>query len=884
LQVELAGCEGGERATNTCMVRRPNALSIWVAGATAPQFSLDGAPRSVTTSEAIDGGWRSVLEIPAAVTTLEITREGAAPWSLGLLEPPPTPTLDRITTALPDQNDAGRAPALRAALVEIERSLPSMERFERVAALRIATILAWDSGGDPLPYGRKALAAALELDDATVVVSNATILAHMLAENPAEADLVLDLETLYAANVIDASRRASERYDVGSQALRFEDTSEGLAALEQSESLARRVGLRDQQLNALSYRAAYLGVYGLEVERAAASERLLQLLEQPGPFPCNDAGPLSNLIGSVSFVPSDDTPAEQSEALLRRALSMFEGDAAACSIGDNADLQLLHIKTRIIYVESAIAREDWDEVATRLQWFEDRPIPAGASAALALDRAELALSRSDFARARRLLAEVPAKTPGDLRLDWQVAVTRGRLERATGRRDAAIAAFLSAEAILDGMVDDVGADQGREGIGLGRYAGAAGAIELLDETGRSGDAAAVARRSRARTLRPVGRAARIAELDPAKRRAWSEAIGRYRAVRDRLASDLTRAWSLPADERIQMQQSHVALRTQLREEHNRAFEILADNDASAQESLAQPSDGELWLIFHPATDGWLGIAASSRATRVVPITSLPRVDDMPALATALLGPFEGEITEARTIKFLGMGRLLDLPFHELPFGTGALIDHAPVQWSLDAGTRPRDVAIERALVVADPATRSEGVGTLPRSRAEGDAVAEALRAAGITVEQLVGDDATAAAVLERLEHADWFHYAGHGLSRGATGWDSAMPLAGEAELGVRDVLAAAVPRTVVLSGCSTAAVAPGTVAGGVSLATAFILAGSASVIGSTRDVQDDDAADMAATLYRTFDRRSVANRFQAAIRDGRARTRGWTRDLRLWVP
>ena len=59
LHVEIAGCEGGERATNTCVIRRPGVMSIWVAGPILPQLSLDGARRSATLTEAIDGGWRN---------------------------------------------------------------------------------------------------------------------------------------------------------------------------------------------------------------------------------------------------------------------------------------------------------------------------------------------------------------------------------------------------------------------------------------------------------------------------------------------------------------------------------------------------------------------------------------------------------------------------------------------------------------------------------------------------------------------------------------------------------------------------------------------------------------------------------------------------------
>jgi len=882
LHVEVGGCEGGERAASTCVVRRPQKLSVWVAGEVAPRLALDGTPVSAVATAQVEGGWRNVVEVPEGVRTLQVERDGAASWSLALREAPPTPTLDRIIEALPDQNSTGRSPELKRALAEIERVLPAMSGFERVATLRLATVLAWDSGGDPIAYGRRAVAAAMEHDDATVVVTNTNLLVHMLVQGGEEAELVLDSQRMYAANAIDAVVRVRALYDVGFDALLLDEVGRGLDALEESELLARRLGLRNEELNALSSRAFYLAAYGRQAELASTAERMLERLAPAKDTSCMDASLLVNLASSLVSAGSIEERGVDREKLLRRAIDAFEAESGACEVGDNADLQRQHLMVRTIYVDDAVARGAWAEVEARLRWFDGKKVPASVRPGLDLDRAELAFARSDLARATRLLDSLPKKTT-DRIADWRAALLRGRIERALGRRDAALASYLAAEALLDAMVDDLRADQGREGIGVGRNAGAAAAIELLAEAGRPAEAAIVARRSRARALRPVGRVARLAELDDARRSEWGDAFGRYQAIRDRLTSELTGAWSLATDERERVLRGHAALREEMRAHHGRAFAVL-DHAVAGEERLGSPRPGELWLIFHPAPRGWFVIGSGPAATRIVTVGALTDFVDDVALGAALLEPFAAEIADAEVVEILAMGSTLDIPFHELPLGDATLLDRVAVAWSLDAGTRAPRSPGTSALVVADPASRREGIAALPRSRDEGRVAAEALTKQGIAVELLVGDGATAPAILERFPHIDWFHYAGHGIAGGATGWDSAMPLAGEAELGVRDVLGSSVPRAVVLSGCSTAAVFPATSAGGVSLATAFVLAGSDAVIGSTRDVQDEEALDMAAALYRTPHTATAAQRFRTAVLDGRARMRGWTRDLRLWMP
>jgi CHAT domain-containing protein len=104
--------------------------------------------------------------------------------------------------------------------------------------------------------------------------------------------------------------------------------------------------------------------------------------------------------------------------------------------------------------------------------------------------------------------------------------------------------------------------------------------------------------------------------------------------------------------------------------------------------------------------------------------------------------------------------------------------------------------------------------------------------------------------LERLSTADLFHFAGHGISDEASGWDSALLLAGDEQLTPAELLVQEhAPRWVVLSGCHTAR---GNRLGQVEaagLAQAFLAAGSRQVVATTRPLDDQAGAELFADFY-----------------------------------
>jgi tetratricopeptide (TPR) repeat protein len=877
LRVELAGCKGGERQRNTCTVSGEAELRLWVDGA-QPDVAIDGSIIDPVSVVAVQGGTRVIVRVPGGARTLSIARAGSQPWSLQFDAPPPTPILDDLRARLPDQNDPTRTPRLAAALKELEAALARMSGFERVAALRLATVLAWDSGVEPTAYGRRAVDAALAYGDAALVVDAADIFFYMVDAKSLDAAWAVETASLYAANVSDVALLVRWRLTLGIHALDSGDTARGIEHLRTAEALSERAGLRAQQSVAVARLAVVFATHGREHQRAAAVNRLLELLDEPsGGLACADATSLANLAVSFVYARISGNETADPEPIVLRAIDRFETPGPlACAAAGNPSWRSTHDLARAGYVLAAVVREQWDQVASRLAWFDGREVTSPASAWVALSRVELALARGDIEAARRHL---PAVTHDAEQTRWRAAILRGQVEEAAGRGDLALAAYEEAERIVDDMAWSVAIPEGTDDR-LGLWTGAASAIRLHAAAGRIDEAVATARRSRSRVLRRVGSAIRAAALPPERRAAWRAAIAEYERLRGEIAAALATSWALPVDERASLAREVEARRTLLRDAQLRAFDLLDQGDAS--DSLASPADGEVWLVFHPIAGGTWVAAMQRDGARAVAFPMLGGSSPSEA-AQRIVDAFADELGRATVVRVLATGSSARLALHLAPLNGAPLIEHAPVTWSVDV---PRVTSVHATgrggLVVADPASMSDGLGSLDQASREADLVTSVLAAREIPVQRLEGDAAQATRVLHELADAAWFHYAGHGQRDDADVWESALPMAGEGRLTARDIVTVArSPTTVVLNGCETADQRSG---GGISLATAFVLAGAEGVIGAAAALADDDAADMAAALYASPGPEGIDAAFRRAVLDGARRGRTWPALIRLVTP
>jgi len=275
------------------------------------------------------------------------------------------------------------------------------------------------------------------------------------------------------------------------------------------------------------------------------------------------------------------------------------------------------------------------------------------------------------------------------------------------------------------------------------------------------------------------------------------------------------------------------------------------------ERLPRVARGELHLHYMDLDDGWVGFAEDDaghvKVERLGPIAleGAAEREAWPRLGAALLAPFAAEIARAQRIRILPTGELTGVPFQALPVHgehTAMLLELAEVRYGLDlpvvmpdAGAR--DPWAGEAMIVRPPSN-------LPHAEAEGLFTSAVLQGKGWRVRMLEGDDARGKAVRDALPRVELLHYVGHARSAGPSGWDSTLSLARGDTLGIGDVLALPrAPATVVLDGCETGLADPHALAGGMSLAYAFVLAGSRSVIATAGEVDDAAMAALMQALY-----------------------------------
>ncbi|MDC0723302.1 CHAT domain-containing protein [Nannocystis bainbridge] len=418
---------------------------------------------------------------------------------------------------------------------------------------------------------------------------------------------------------------------------------------------------------------------------------------------------------------------------------------------------------------------------------------------------------------------------------WFVAWTRGLVAEARGDRDAAIAAYQVAEALLEAHAHarDVAA-YGAAADGRFRMF-AATTRRLLDLRIGDGDVRAalwLARNARNRALRMHAR-------------QWCQEAERPR------------------------------------------------DDAPGPGALHL-----LYFPLDPAGPGdlapWLGFAVTAAGVRAELLDVAPIVGDahrlsretLSTFSEQLLAPFAADIDAAEVVTIFPTDALHDLPFHALPWDGGILLDAAPVQYGLDiaACDDPSPRAAAAALVV------SGGDFALPE---EGRAVTAALQAGGVPVRHLAAEapEPFAPLLTGGLALAHLAAHGQHPVDEAVFAADVQLVFGGARVLTREAILAApAVPRLVYLSACRSSFVDADTLGGGLSLAHAFLLRGARQVVGSVRDVDADATRTFALEFYAALaaPEGDVAAAWRTAYLSARASLepslQGDLRMLRLFVP
>jgi tetratricopeptide (TPR) repeat protein len=834
----LANCH--EIATDgACLISSaPATVRVWIDQPSSSRLDvrLDDRPAEATRAD-VDGGVRLEIQIPASITSLSI--EGvdprwAAPWRVAVrTEASPAPLeaaddgatsdeIERLEALLPGSSDAVRLWALDR-LRRLLHERGDLRRAVRACAEVVALARRLKR---PLTAARAAHAGV-------------NILVSEFGEIAAARPLLRALDEL---GLESPEARALAAHSHGLVARAVGDPTRAVESFREAASVASRLGM-DRDL--ISAREA-LGITYAELGRGqdgvALARQILRDAERPG-LPChlrqsalNNAGWVQLLLWQQAvehFAP---------EEFFERALALVEPSGECPNYHEEVNVRINLALTELLS----------DDPAMALAWIEPVDLVPQGYAPWIQDvkvRAGLALGRDDLVD-ELVVSPSPELARGER---WSAWMRRAQVAERLGMPQAAIDAYQDAESIVAESVTAIGVDLGRELFLSGQQASARGLVRQLVLAGRPEAASCKARLARGRALRLLDRAARLRGASAAARAAWEADVEAVAAIQRRLDAEAAGDWKLLSDERNRVHARRQQERLSASKRLDQAYARLGS--ASAMEDCAAlPTDraGDVRVMFFPVDVGWLVFV--SDATDVVAswVRDPPEGKALDAWSRDVFPTAAvAKIERADRLAVLPTGRSWDVAFHDLPWREGALVDVAPVSYSLDlpGGSRAAGEDVEprqprRALVVADPSMN------LPLARREADRVTATLQQAQWKVERLDGAGATREAVEAALPNVSLLHYAGHGEHDGATGWDARL-LIGEGEgFSVTDILALpTAPPAVVLSGCETGRVSRDTLEGGMNLGRAFVLAGSDWVVVADRTVRDELSSAVGEGLY-----------------------------------
>lgn len=815
--VLFLGCEA-VLVGPVCARRPETALSLWVEAPPGARLILeiDGEPRDATWFAAADG-LRTVITPAQANGVLTVRDLDLAwQWSLTLqAEAPRAPELLQIDAMLADERHdeavaaiatiaAGSHGATRAEALKLRGDL-EFRRGDRPAALR-----AYEAAFE-------AVHAEGLLHSASLVALRAGLICTELDQDFACARRWLERHAEVVA-VLPAARMR-HAFNTGLLADRQGDLRAAIRGFEQVARDARALGQTRDLAGALLKLGAIRSRLG---DGAAGRAAYAELLALPDLTPDDRARAQQSAAWLDLEARARGEAAEDPEPRFAAALALFDRDGARADVFAAAEVRLNLALAALLRDDPPAARAalaPLDPPNRRIQRWQQ----------LLLGRVELAESAAAAALRRFDALAEAAAVAGDPWLRWQAVVSAGEALERLGQVEHALGRYREATALHSLRLAALAVDGGREALAIDGDRGARRLVQLLLRLGRVDEAACAARQARAQAFAGLAAAAR----DPA-------ALAAFRSRRGELEAAIEQTWRRPARP---AEQERTRLRAELRRLDASLDEALTGHDPKdmseapaaatpACATLPAPAPGELLLVVYPLDRGHIGFALDEASTTASEIPELASAAD--ARAAQILAPFAAAIDRAAAIRVLASGPAAAVAFHALPWRGRPLVEHAPVTYSLDL---PRRVAAHRPRTAVQLAP----VSNLARSEDELAAVAAALRTRGITSTRLTGGEPD---VRERLG-VDLLHYVGH--ARG-DGWASALDLGGERRLTAGDLLGGPAPTVAVLGGCETGLPDPRAHAGGMSLAHALLLAGSAAVIATDAQVDDDLAAAMVPTL------------------------------------
>lgn len=392
---------------------------------------------------------------------------------------------------------------------------------------------------------------------------------------------------------------------------------------------------------------------------------------------------------------------------------------------------------------------------------------------------------------------------------------------------------------------------GQETLVLSRGDAEKELVDLLLTQHRNADALLQIRRGRTRHLRALATRQRLALLPQEDRERFETQIGTVHRTRAALSEHHRGAWAVPIAERTAYARASTRLTQALEDALDQAFFVISDHASDEVGSPAAKGEA-LYTVYETGVGTYAFLQTQSET--LVALIQPWHEPEASWLRDALATPFTEVLRRTSTLRVFQNAKMGEANVHTAPFLAQGedeeqpLIEHMAVVYALDLPTQQRGAgsatpARPRALVVGNP------TGDLPMADREVNQVQEKM-SGRFAVSAREGDEATASALGNDLELVDWFHYAGHAVHDASHQLGSALKLADASEFTVADILSLKrAPTAVVLSSCEGArATGHGSMVG-LGLAQAFVVAGSGSVIASTRPTPDAVALSLSQALY-----------------------------------
>lgn len=795
-----------------------------------------------------------VVDVPAEAARVRVVLHGehgrTAEWSLRLSHDGPTPWIVQASTAIEHDLLAGR----------ITQGLQGLE------ALRAAA-----------PSSTETLDAALAV-------------AHHLAtaaHDPLRAEALLrDYEALARRS---PRGRAELALTQGMVSWRLGRLDEAAIAYREAARHALRTRNARLELAALVMYAELLAELGYLGAAAHWARHVRDVLEAPTTNP-GDLGSAARTLGWIGLLLREAGRRElDPEGPYRDAMEVF-GPGGTAPDPDKVG------GVRLGLARVALDDDDPADALAELARIDPRRVtPDEHAHALGLEvRARLQQGADAAAVAPRLdqLAAIVHEV-GTPQARWQLAVLRGRVAERSGEVEAAIAHYQHAEALYDEVSQLAVFGAGRSTSGALSPEATQRLIDVLVTQGRLHEALCAARLSRARALRPL---VLPASLDPAQREELRAQARAYLQLEAQANAMEREGRARPGRELQRRRRDAEALRQALQQRANAL--ALARGSLAAQprcEDLTSRAPGELLLALHPVEGGWAVLTEDDQGLAAHRVREPSELGSRTPqeLSRMLLEPIREPLARARRIRVTAIGDAVHVDVHALPVAGAPLSTRAAVSYAVElwgaAGSPPQDPPA--ALLLGD------ATGSLWAVSPELQAAEQHLHRAG-WVTRVPTNPGSLPQVLGDLTHADLFHYAGHadaamreadiGLwppyAGGAPGWPSYLQLEPPARLDVQEILGLErAPRWVVLNGCRTGVVDVQNA--GISLALAFLIAGSEQVLASSEATEDLAMGELGRRLYEgaTPDEPlDLAERLQRVLQERVAAGESIGR-LRVWV-